>query len=430
MFAATQGEGPRSWLQKPWILSTWCVIAAFGTYACMYGFRKPFTAGTYVDATTGLSFKAWLVTAQVLGYTLSKFIGIRVIAEMTAGRRVAVLLGLIVAAEASLLFFAVTPPPFNAMWLFLNGLPLGMVFGLVLGFLEGRRQSEAFVAGLCASFILADGITKSVGAKLLLCGIPENWMPFLAGLLFTMPLAGFVWMLHQIPAPNLDDIKERSQRSPMLGSDRRRFLARHGLGLGLIVFVYLLVTILRSFRADFAPEIWAGLGTSGQPGVFTRSEIWVALGVVISNGSIGFIRNNRVAFFAALALSVLGVTVSALAVWGLRLGLLNGFQFMVLLGLGMYIPYVAVHTTIFERFIAMTRDRGNIGFLMYLADAFGYLGYVGVMLGRRYWQFNKDTLNTFLLLTLIVSLGSMLALGLAAWFFQRVETLNLREATN
>lgn len=429
MLATINGVGHRLWFKNSWFFSAWCVIAAFGTYACMYGFRKPFTAGTYVDATTGLSIKAWLVTAQVLGYTLSKFIGIQVIAEMRAGRRVAVLLGLIFAAEMSLLAFALTPPPLNAIWLFFNGLPLGMVFGLVLGFLEGRKQTEAFVAGLCASFILADGMTKSVGGKLLLWGIPENWMPFTAGLLFIMPLAGFVWMLHQVPAPSSEDIKERSQRSPMLVADRRRFLARHGVGLGFIVLVYLLVTILRSFRADFAPEIWTGLGTSGQPGVFTQSEIWVALGVVAINGSIGFIRNNRLAFFAALGLSVAGVTISALAVWGLRLGLLNGFQFMVLVGLGMYIPYVAVHTTIFERFIAMTRDQGNIGFLMYLADAFGYLGYVGVMLGRRFWQYNENTLNTFLLLTLVVSVGSLILLGLAAWFFHAVEPLNLDKAT-
>jgi hypothetical protein len=55
---------------------------------------------------------------------------------------------------------------------------------------------------------------------------------------------------------------------------------------------------------------------------------------------------------------------------------------MVLQGVGLYLPYIAVHTTIFERLIAMTRDRGNIGYLMYLADAFGYLGYVFVLLGR------------------------------------------------
>jgi hypothetical protein len=55
---------------------------------------------------------------------------------------------------------------------------------------------------------------------------------------------------------------------------------------------------------------------------------------------------------------------------------------MVMIGLGLYLPYVSVHTTIFERFIAITRERGNIAFLMYLADSFGYLGYVGVLVAR------------------------------------------------
>jgi hypothetical protein len=32
-------------------LSVWCVVAAFGTYFCMYAFRKPFTAATYTDVT-------------------------------------------------------------------------------------------------------------------------------------------------------------------------------------------------------------------------------------------------------------------------------------------------------------------------------------------------------------------------------------------
>ena len=64
-------------------LSAWCVAAAFGTYFCMYGFRKPFTAATYDDITfSDLGYKTILVTAQVLGYTVSKFIGIKVIAEM------------------------------------------------------------------------------------------------------------------------------------------------------------------------------------------------------------------------------------------------------------------------------------------------------------------------------------------------------------
>jgi hypothetical protein len=30
----------------------------------------------------------------------------------------------------------------------------------------------------------------------------------------------------------------------------------------------------------------------------------------------------------------------------------------------------------------MTRDKGNIGYLLYVADAIGYLGYVAVMFGK------------------------------------------------
>jgi len=58
------------------------LVAAFGAYACMYGFRKPFTAASFTDVPFGPGVKAWLVTAQVLGYTISKFVGIRMIAEM------------------------------------------------------------------------------------------------------------------------------------------------------------------------------------------------------------------------------------------------------------------------------------------------------------------------------------------------------------
>lgn len=52
--------------------------AAFSTYLCTYAFRKPFTAATYDDlALGGVDYKTLLVIAQVAGYALSKFVGIR-----------------------------------------------------------------------------------------------------------------------------------------------------------------------------------------------------------------------------------------------------------------------------------------------------------------------------------------------------------------
>jgi hypothetical protein len=399
------------WMARPWFFTLWCVLAAFGTYTCMYGFRKPFTAAGFGGAET----KAWLVTAQVLGYMLSKFIGIKVIAEMTATGRSRALLALIAAAHGALLLFAIAPSPLDAACLFLNGLALGMVFGLVLGFVEGRCLTELFVAGLCASFILADGLSKSIGSILLEHGVTDRWMPFTAGLLFVLPLVIFVWMLKQIPTPSHDDERARSAREPMSSADRWSLLRRHGLGLTGIIAAYLLITILRSLRADFASEIWSGLGVGAQAAVFTQSELWVALFVAVGNGAVVLVRNNHRAFLIGLWLSVAGLLMGLASVWAYRTQGLPPFAFMVLLGAGLYIPYVAVHTTIFERLIALTRERANVGFLMYFADAIGYLGYVGVMLGRGLFPDKETFLSFFLttatlllvaaLVTLLTSLG-------------------------
>ena len=70
------------WLKNDIVLTLWASVAAFSTYFSMYAFRKPFTAGTYEDMSVwGIDLKIMLIIAQVLGYMLSKFIGIKIISE-------------------------------------------------------------------------------------------------------------------------------------------------------------------------------------------------------------------------------------------------------------------------------------------------------------------------------------------------------------
>jgi hypothetical protein len=196
--------------------------------------------------------------------------------------------------------------------------------------------------------------------------------------------------------------------------ERRRFFRRYGVGLTLLVAAYVLITVLRSVRADFAPEIWGGLGTSNQPAIFAWSEMAVAAGVLLLIGATIFLRNNRTAFFTALALSLGGAVLVGGALVGLYAGHLSAFAFMVLHGLGLYLPYIAIHTTAFERLIAVTRERANLGYLISLADAFGYLGYVVVMIGKNILGARESFLDFFFALSWVIA-GACCLLLLLCW---------------
>jgi hypothetical protein len=252
-------------------------------------------------------------------------------------------------------------------------------------------MTEALTAGLCTSFILAGGFSKTVGQYLLEFlqtqvqmqpSVAERWMPFLAGALFIVPICISVWMLTQIPAPNISDTQQRSQREPMTGADRRHMLSKYGVTLLSISIVYFVATILRSLRDDFAPEILAGLSNDVRPSDFTTIELQVALAVLIVNASSVWIRNNLNALYTSFFVSASGFAIILFALLLKRQMGFSPIMFMTLLGAGLYLPYVAIHTTVFERLIALTRDRGNIGFLMYVVDSIGYIGYVGVMFFR------------------------------------------------
>ena len=429
--------------QTPWWIHLWAVIAAFGTYFCMYMYRKPFTAAAYTDdGWQDWDQKAVLVASQVVGYLLSKIIGIRVVSEVKREQRAGLLFGLILLAHGSLLLFAIVPAPWHVFCIFLNGLPLGIVFGLVLGFLEGRRMTEALTAGLCASFILAGGVSKTVGQTLLdytqkswQWSIPqsERWMPFLAGCLFLVPIACFIWMLSRIPPPDQHDESARSKRQPMSREDRMRILRTYAGGLAAISCMYLLVTILRSLRDDFAPEILAGLGATVKPSAYASIDMWVALIAMIANGSSVLIANNRAALQTSLGICGLGFVVTLAAVFLQRTSPLSPEWMMVMVGAGLYLPYVAVHTTIFERVIALTRDRANVGFLMYLADALGYCGYVVLMLGKNFLPKSSDGSNDivtwFLGSCTIASAASLFLIAVAMLQFIRFGSRNSPESS-
>jgi len=69
----------------------------------------------------------------------------------------------------------------------------------------------------------------------------------------------------------------------------------------------------------------------------------------------------------------------------MRADFFTGF-WMILIGLGLYLGYIPFNSIFFERMIASFKVAGNVGFLIYLADSFGYMGSVGVMLSKEIFQ--------------------------------------------
>ena len=88
-------------------------VITFLTYASVYAFRKPFTVGTFNNAPLifGMAYKDALVIIQVLGYMLSKFYGIKFIAELKHIGRGKIILLLVGISWISYCFLQLFPHP-------------------------------------------------------------------------------------------------------------------------------------------------------------------------------------------------------------------------------------------------------------------------------------------------------------------------------
>lgn len=397
-------------------------LAGFVTYFSMYAFRKPFTAASFEHVKGwhhSLEFKIALVIAQLIGYACSKFIGIHVVSAMQARHRAPAILGLIGLAWVALVILAVVPPLAQIGAIFVNGLCLGMIWGLVFGYMEGRRTSEVLGAILCASFIVSSGAVKSIGLLLMnRLHVSEQWMPAATGLLFVPLLLLGVWTLTILPPPSAADEAARVRRAPMTGRDMQQFLRSYGLGVALLVITYVFATAIRDFRDNFAPELWLALGYSNPTTVFTAAELPVAVVALLALAVIVKVQDNARALAVIHAVILGGVLLLAASTLLFAAGWLHPIAWMIASGAGMYLVYTPFNAMLFDRMVAASGQVGTAGFLIYVADSAGYAGSCALLLWRNFALMHVRWLTVFdyaiyatCLVGFVLTLASMLYFG-------------------
>ncbi len=376
-------------LESDFAFIIWAIVASFGAYFCMYAFRKPFSAGLYEDLFLwGVGYKAILIISQVAGYTISKFAGIKVISELEPKNRIWLIITLIVLAEAALFFFGVAQHPYSFFFLFLNGLPLGMVYGVVFSFLEGRRLTEMLAMGLSISVVIASGILKTIYIDIsqFLPGITEFWMPSFMGLIFLPFFLFFVWMLSIIPNPTAADIRSRTERLPMSAADKREVLTRFGIPVFCLVVCYAGLVVLRDFRDNFMIEIWNEIDANWESGVLAQTELICGFVVFIIIGSLVFVKSNLIGFRLTNVILMAGMLFSASATYLFQNEIIDGFTWMLSIGIGFFLAYTAIQTVIFERFIALFKIKANAGYFVYMCESIGYLGSASLLLYKEFFM--------------------------------------------
>ena len=244
-------------------------------------------------------------------------------------------------------------------------------------------------------------------------------MPFVTGAVFAPALAIFLWMLSQVPDPTPEDIADRTERRPMDAGERRAFFGEYALGLTLLILGYVLLTAYRDFRDNFAREIWDALGYADEPAILTTAELPVAFGSLLAVALMFRIKGNRGALLAIHGVMLAGAVLTGVSTLLHGMGLLSPAAWMVCVGLGLYLGYVPVNCVLFDRLIAAVGKVATAGFLIYVADATGYLGSSVLLLYKQFGQPDLSWLQFFTQFSYVMSAVCCVLFSASALYFHR-----------
>ncbi len=362
----------------------WAGGAALLSYSLVYALRKPFTAASFENAEFfDMDYKVVVTISQILGYVVSKFIGIKLISELQSEERFKFILTSVLLAEASLILFGLLSTPFNVAAMFLNGLSLGCMWGVIFSFIEGRRVTDILASLLGVSMVISSGTAKSVGLYVMNhLHVSEFWMPALIGAVALPLLLLLGWALNKLPEPNKEDIAMKSERETLNGKQRWELFKSFMPFLSMLFIANIAIVVLRDIKEDFLVNIIDVSAYS--PWLFAQIDSVVTLIILGIFGLMVLVKDNLKALSVLFGLIIAGMIVMSVVSFGQQQLRLSPVIWLFIQSLCLYIAYLTFQTIFFDRFIACFRIRGNVGFFIVTIDFLGYTGTVLVLVLKEF----------------------------------------------
>jgi hypothetical protein len=306
---------------------------------------------------------------------ISKWLGIKIVSE-AKGKQDIYLVGLVVIAELSLVVFGIlgAVPNWSPLAMFFNGLMLGMVWGLVVAYFEGRNTSDFLLVCLSISFIVSSGIVKDVALAVLDWGVDQFWMPSVVGAFFVPLYLLCVLMLNQLPPPSAQEENDKTSRIAMAHKERLAYFLKFWPGLTCLWIGAMFLTAYRDYRDTFAVEIFEDLGYDNEPGTLSKSESTVAGVLIIPIACLVFCKNNLIAFKLSMGSLVVGSVMLLVSVYIFLGSSYSGFTYYILTGVASYLAYVPYNSVLYERMIAVLHEPCNI--VSTSSSAYGFPYYI------------------------------------------------------
>ena len=211
--------------------------------------------------------------------------------------------------------------------------------------------------------------------------------------------------------------------------ERWKFLRTFLPGMILLCLAYFFLTAYRDFRDIYQSELFLEMGVTDSS-AFSRTERPIAFGVIASLVVLYFIRNNRLGLIGAYVIMLGGLALMGGSTLLFQLGQIGGETWMILSGLGAYLAYVPYGSVLFDRTIAYTHFAGTAVFAIYLTDAIGYTGSVGIQLFKDLFQGDSSRLGFMLGFTNFMAILGFVLLLLSLLYFLRVKPTSTPQATS